>query len=159
MAMEKRYILTTLCYIRQGGKMLMLYRNKKKNDLNEGKWVGVGGKLEDGETPDEALVREVKEETGLTLTKWKLHGVVTFVSDTWDNEYMFLYTGLAFEGELTGGCAEGTLAWVEEDKVLSLPSWEGDKFFLVPLLEGEEHIDLKVCYEGEKLVEVKSYGC
>ena len=99
--MVKHFILTTLCYIRKNGKILMLYRNKKENDLNQGKWVGVGGKFEEGETPDQCLIREVFEETGLTLTRFHLHGVVTFVSDTWDNEYMFLYTGTEYSGELS----------------------------------------------------------
>ena len=154
----KNYVLTTLCYLRKDGKVLMLYRNKKENDLNEGKWVGVGGKLEEGETPDEALLREVKEETGLTLKHWHLHGVITFVSDTWDNEYMFLYSGDDFEGELTETCREGTLAWVPEEEVLSLPTWEGDKYFLTPLLEGVSHLDMKVSYEGDRLVSVKRFA-
>ena len=151
------FILTTLCYIRRQGKVLLLYRNKKEN---HGKWIGVGGKFEEGETPDECLLREVKEETGLTLTRYRLHGVVTFVSDTWDNEYMFLYSGLDFTGELrtedSGGwdCREGRLAWIPEEEVLSLPAWEGDKYFLAPLLAGEEHIDLRLEYQGDTLVRV-----
>ena len=150
----KKYILTTLCYIRKEKRVLLLYRNKKKQDLNEGKWVGIGGKFEEGETPDQCLLREVQEETGLLLTSFHLHGVVTFVSDTWDNEYMFLYTGLDFEGSLKEDCQEGTLAWIPEDEVLSLPSWEGDHFFLEPLLRGCDHIDMKVKYEKDTLVSV-----
>ena len=149
----KSFKLTTLCYIRKEGKVLMLYRNKKEHDLNEGKWVGIGGKFEEGETPDECLVREVYEETGLTLTKYHLHGVVTFLSDNWDNEYMFLYTGLDFKGTLKEDCPEGTLKWVDEEKVPGLKTWEGDQYFLVPLLEGREHINLRVRYEGDRLVE------
>lgn len=154
----KNYVLTTLCYIRKNGKVLVLYRNKKENDLNQGKWVGVGGKLEEGETPDEALLREVKEETGLTLKRWHLHGVVTFVSDTWDNEYMFLYSGYDFEGELNTSCPEGTLAWVPEGEVLYLPTWEGDKYFLRLLLQGVSHFDMKVSYEGDHLVSVQRFA-
>ena len=147
------FVLTTLCYIRKNGKVLMLYRNKKENDLNEGKWVGIGGKFEEGETPDECLLREVYEETGLTLTRFHLHGVVTFLSDTWDNEYMFLYSGLDFDGELKENCREGTLRWVAEEEVLKLNLWEGDCYFLKPLLQGREHINLRVRYEGDRLVE------
>ena len=154
--MVKHFILTTLCYIRKNGKILMLYRNKKENDLNQGKWVGVGGKFEEGETPDQCLIREVFEETGLTLTRFHLHGVVTFVSDTWDNEYMFLYTGTEYSGELSPDCQEGILRWIDEDKILSLPMWEGDHYFLKPLLDGQDHIDLKVRYQGDRLVSVSS---
>ena len=148
------YQLTTLCYIIRDGKVLLLYRNKKENDLNEGKWVGVGGKFLEGETPDDCLLREVMEETGLRLTKFRLHGVVTFVSDCWENEYMFLYSGQDFEGELKTDCPEGTLAWVPFHDVLSLPMWDGDPYFLKPLLAGQEHINLKVVYQGNTLVEV-----
>ena len=147
------YILTTLCYIMKHGNVLMLYRNKKENDLNEGKWVGTGGKFLEGETPDECLKREVFEETGLTLTDYHLHGVITFVSDTWDNEYMFLYSATGFHGELKRDCPEGTLQWVPKEKVLSLPMWEGDHYFLEPLLEGKTAINMKVVYKGDQLVE------
>ena len=147
------YILTTLCYIMKHDNVLMLYRNKKENDLNQGKWVGVGGKFLEGETPDECLVREVYEETGLTLTKYHLHGVVTFVSDTWDNEYMFLYSATGFRGELNRDCREGTLQWVPKEKLLSLPMWEGDPYFLKPLLEGQTNINMKVIYRGDVLTE------
>lgn len=147
------FVLTTLCYLRRDGKVLMLYRNKKENDLNEGKWVGIGGKFEAGETPDECLCREVYEETGLTLRHAHLHGVVTFLSDSWDNEYMFLYSSEDFEGEMKENCREGTLQWIPEEDVLNLPLWEGDRYFLEPLLRRQEHINLRVRYEGDRLVE------
>ena len=154
--MNQMFKLTTLCYIIKDGKVLLLYRNKKKNDLNEGKWVGIGGKFLDGETPDECLLREVYEETRLRLTDFHLHGVVTFVSDRWDNEYMLLYSSRDFEGELISDCREGTLSWIPLDQVMTLPMWEGDRYFLEPLLAGEEHINLKVVYEGDTLVEIKN---
>lgn len=143
--------LTTLCYIRRGNEYLMLYRNKKKEDPNAGKWVGVGGKFEDGETPDECMLREVYEETGLVLTKYHFHGVVSFLSDIWENEYMFLYTGTEFTGEQKE-CTEGTLSWIPEEKIPELRVWEGDRIFLRQLLEKKERIDLKLEYHGEKLV-------
>lgn len=133
----------------------MLYRNKKKNDLNEGKWVGVGGKFEPGENAEQCLLREVFEETGLTLTKYHLHGVVKFISDTWEDENMYLFTGLEFLGELKTDCNEGELKWVDEDKVLGLPTWEGDHYFLEPLIAGEKDINMLVSYEGDKLVKIE----
>lgn len=151
---------TTLCYIiRQGAdgeEYLMLYRNKKKNDLNEGKWVGVGGKFEEGESPEECLIREVREETGLTLTEYTMRGIVTFVSDVWGTEYMFLYTASA-SGEI-GECTEGELRWIPREKILSLPLWEGDKVFL-GLIAGEHpFFSLKLSYHGDKLVDVSLNG-
>ena len=107
---------TTLCYIEKNDKYLMLYRNKKENDLNEGKWIGVGGKFEEKESPEECLVREVKEETGLTLTKYKLRCLVTFVSDKWETEHMYVFTASEFEGKLKE-CNEGTLQWIDKDKI------------------------------------------
>ena len=154
--MGRNYILTTLCYIRHEGKVLMLYRDKKENDLNEGKWVGIGGKFLEGETPDECLLREVYEETGLTLTSFRLHGVVTFISDQWDNEYMFLYSADGFEGNLREDCLEGTLRWIPDEEISGLSLWEGDRYFLPPLMAGEEHIDMKVVYRGDTLVEEES---
>ena len=146
-------MLTTLCYIEQDGCYLMLHRTKKENDLNQDKWVGVGGKFEPGETPEECLLREVKEETGLTLTHWKFCGIVTFISDQWDDvEYMCLYTADEFEGELQK-CDEGTLEWVDKDKVYDLPIWEGDKIFFRLVEEGRSFFSLKLQYEGEYLVE------
>lgn len=151
---------TTLCYIRRQGKngeeYLMLYRNKKENDLNKGKWVGVGGKFEEGESPEECLIREVKEETGLTLTEYAMRGIVTFVSDVWGTEYMFLYTASA-DGVLSE-CTEGELQWIPREKILSLPLWEGDKVFL-GLLAGEHpFFSLKLSYQGDKLIDASLDG-
>lgn len=150
----KQVRLTTLCYIEQDGKYLMLYRNKKENDQSEGKWLGVGGKLEDGESPEECAVREVYEETGLVLEAVKFRGIVTFVSDIWENELMFLFTSDKFSGEVKTVCDEGELEWISKDKVLALPAWEGDRHFLKPLLDGEDDIHIKLIYQGDRLVEV-----
>ena len=144
---------TTLCYIRnENNEYLLLHRISKENDLNEGKWIGVGGKFEEGETADECVVREVFEETGLTLTQYHLHGVVKFVSDTWDDEDMYLYSATGYTGTLKESCEEGELAWVDADKVLTLPTWEGDRYFIAPLLEGRDRIDMLVEYKGDRLV-------
>lgn len=143
-----------LCYIEKDGKYLMLNRNKKKNDLNSGKWIGVGGKFESGESPDECLFREVKEETGYNLTSYRFRGVVTFVSDIAPTEYMFLYTADGFEGELTE-CDEGELHWIDKERIFSLPLWEGDKVFLKYLFENREQFFIKLVYKGDELVEVK----
>ena len=142
---------TTLCYLKRDGKYLMLHRVKKENDLNHDKWVGVGGKFEVNESPDECLLREVREETGLTLTDYRCHGVVTFVSDRWEGEYMYLYTAEGFEGEMRE-CDEGTLEWVDMDAVEDLPLWVGDKIFFRLLRENRPWFSLKLCYEGDTLV-------
>ena len=142
---------TTLCYLKRDGKYLMLHRVKKENDLNHDKWVGVGGKFEVNESPDECLLREVREETGLTLTDYRCHGVVTFVSDRWEGEYMYLYTAEGFEGEMRE-CDEGTLEWVDMDAVERLPLWVGDKIFFRLLREERPWFSLKLCYEGDALV-------
>lgn len=143
---------TTLCYIEKDNKYLMLHRTKKENDLNEGKWIGVGGKFEKDETPEECLLREVKEETGLTLTNYCLRAVVTFVSDKWQTEYMYLFTADEFTGSLTS-CNEGELEWIDKDKVMELNLWEGDRIFLKKLVEEIGFFTLKVRYEGDNLVE------
>ncbi len=147
--------MTTLCYIEKEGKYLMLHRVKKYHDINAGKWIGVGGHVENGETPEECLLREVKEETGLTLTAYRLRGLVTFLSDVCEPELMCVFTADAFDGELIE-CDEGELAWVEKSDVLGLPTWEGDRVFLERLLSGNERFfSIKLRYEGDRLVEKK----
>ena len=143
---------TTLCYITRGDKVLLLHRVKKLNDLNGGKWVGVGGKFEPGETADECLLREVKEETGLTLTKYDFRGIVTFVSDKWESEDMYLYTADEFCGELTDSCDEGVLKWVKWADVPKLPQWEGDKVFFDLIAENAPFFRLRLEYAGDDLI-------
>ncbi|MBE6777962.1 MAG: 8-oxo-dGTP diphosphatase [Ruminococcaceae bacterium] len=149
---------TTLCYIHNHrGQTLLLHRIKKENDLNRDKWIGVGGKLEEKESPEECLVREVREETGLTLTRYRYRGLVTFVSDEWETEYMHLYTADGFTGTLQA-CDEGVLEWVDDARVPTLPTWEGDRLFLKLLAEEAPFFSLKLCYEGDTLVEAKLNG-
>lgn len=140
----------TLCYIERGTQYLMLHRVKKKNDVNHDKWIGVGGKFEEGESPEDCVLREVLEETGLKLTDYRFRGVVTFVSDIYETEYMHLFTATGWQGQI-GQCDEGVLEWVEKDKVTSLPIWEGDKIFLRLLAEGRPFFSLKLCYSGDRL--------
>ena len=142
---------TTLCYILQNGKCLMLHRVKKENDLNRDKWIGIGGKFEDKESPEECLVREVREETGLELTRYRYRGIVTFVSDRWPTEYMHLFTADAFTGTLKE-CDEGVLEWLDWEQLTQIPHWEGDELFLRLLEQEEPFFSLKLCYEGETLV-------
>ncbi|MBQ8043235.1 MAG: 8-oxo-dGTP diphosphatase [Clostridia bacterium] len=146
--------LTTLCYIEKDNKYLMLNRTKKENDINTGKWIGVGGHFEKGETPNECIIREVYEETGLTLKKFYLRGILTFIADKDFVEYIWLYTASEFEGELQE-CNEGELAWIDKDKVMELNLWEGDKVFLRLLNERKEFFSLKLEYEGDRLINVK----
>ena len=142
---------TTLCYIHNGkGQTLLLHRVKKQNDLNRDKWIGVGGKFEDKESPEECLLREVQEETGLTLTAYRYRGIVTFVSDEWETEYMHLFTADGFTGELTR-CDEGVLEWVDDNRVADLPTWEGDRIFLRLLAEDVPFFSLKLVYVGDSL--------
>lgn len=148
---------TTLCYIEREGQYLMLHRVKKKNDVNQDKWVGVGGKFEDKESPEECLLREVKEETGLTLTRYAYRGLVTFVSDRWETEYMHLFTADGFTGEMIA-CDEGDLEWVDKQAVQDLPIWTGDKIFLDLLTRGEPFFSLKLSYEGDTLVQAVLNG-
>ena len=149
-------MLTTLCYIEKDGKYLMMHRVSKQNDLNQGKWIGVGGHFIEGESPEECLLREVKEETGLTLTSYRLRGIITFVSDEWGCEYMHLYTADAFEGNLgekeMEACSEGILKWVPKEEIFDLNLWECDKIFLKLLLENKGMFSLKLEYEGDTLV-------
>lgn len=146
---------TVLCYIERDGQYLMLHRNKKKHDLNGGKWIGVGGKFEAAEAPEEALLREVREETGLTLTRYTRRGIVTFVQGDL-TEYMFLFTADGFEGDLID-CDEGDLRWIPKAEVLSLPLWEGDRIFLDLLTSDVPYFSLKFTYEGDTLTQVKRY--
>ena len=148
---------TTLCYIEREGQYLMLHRVKKKNDINQNKWVGVGGKFEDKESPEECLLREVKEETGLTLTRYAYRGLVTFVSDRWETEYMHLFTADGFEGEMIE-CNEGDLEWVDKSAVQDLPIWTGDKIFLDLLTREVPFFSLKLSYEGDTLVQAVLNG-
>ena len=142
---------TTLCYIEKENKYLMLHRTSKKKDGNKDKWIGVGGHFEKGESPEECLLREVKEETGLELTSYQFRGIVTFISDEWPDEYMCLYTADRYTGDI-GNCDEGELVWVEKEKIMDLNIWEGDKIFLKLLMENQPFFSLKLEYKGDKLV-------
>ena len=144
--------MTTLCYIEKDGCYLMLHRVKKEQDINKDKWIGIGGHFEGKESPEDCLLREVKEETGLTLKSYAFRGIITFVTDCYETEYMCLYTADSFEGELTE-CAEGNLEWVPKGKLRELNLWEGDYIFLELLESRKEFFSLKLCYEKDKLVE------
>ena len=141
---------TTLCYLERGDSYLRLHRTKKEHDENRDKWIGVGGKFEDGETPEDCLLREVREETGLTLTRWRYRGIVTFLSDIYPAEQMHLFTADRFTGTLLD-CDEGELAWVDKSRVPDLPLWEGDRVFLRLLSEGAPFFLLKLVYRGDTL--------
>ena len=143
-------INTTLCYIENDGKYLMLHRVKKVNDLNQDKWIGIGGKFEDRESPEECILRETLEETGLTLKSLEYRGILTFVSDKWPTEYIHLFYSKDFSGNLTK-CDEGNLEWVEIEKVYKLPLWQGDKIFLRLIKEKAPFFSLKLEYQGENL--------
>ena len=145
-------INTTLCYVTRGDEVLMLHRIKKKNDINKDKWIGIGGKFEGEESPDECLLREVREETGLELTDWRCRGVVTFLSDGCEGEFMYLFTADGFQGE-PKECDEGDLQWVSREFLYNLPMWEGDKIFLDLLWQDAPFFLLKLRYEGDKLME------
>ena len=142
--------ISSLCYIEKDGKYLMLYRNAKKNDENAGKWIGIGGKFEDGESPEDCVCREVLEETGLTLVSYTFRGLVTFVSDKYPTEYMHLFTADKFDGKLST-CREGKLEWIDKNKLYKLPMWEGDRVFLDLLDSQKSFFSLKLCYTGESL--------
>ena len=150
-------LMTTLCYIEKDGKYLMLHRTKKENDLNHDLWIGVGGKFEGEESPDECLVREVKEETGLTLTSYRFRGLLTFISDEWESEYICLYTADGFEGGMIE-CSEGDLEWVDKKDIKNLNLWEGDKIFFRRMMESDAFFSLKLRYEGRELVEAVMDG-
>ena len=145
-------INTTLCYITRGEEVLLLHRVKKEKDINKDKWIGIGGKFEENESPDACLLREAKEETGLTLTNYRLRSVVTFLTDQAEGEYMYLFTADGFEGELIE-CDEGELRWVSREFMNELPTWEGDKIFLDLLWQDAPFFLLTLRYCGDKLVE------
>ncbi len=142
--------MTTLCYLERGGEYLMLHRTKKEGDENRDKWIGVGGKFEPGESPEDCLLREVREETGLTLTAWRYRGLVTFVSDVWPCEYMHLFTADAWTGE-ERPCDEGELRWIGKEELYELTMWQGDRIFLRLLSEEVPFFSLKLVYRGEEL--------
>ena len=151
-------INTTLCYITQGDQVLMLHRVKKEKDLNKDKWIGIGGKFEGDESPDECLLREAWEETGLKLTSWKCRGVVTFLTnEPYDGEFMYLFTADGFQGELKQ-CDEGDLQWISRDFLDRLPKWEGDAIFLKLLWEDAPFFLLKLRYDGNTLAEAVLNG-
>lgn len=144
--------LTTLCYIEKDGCYLLMHRIKKEKDINKDKWIGIGGHFEPEESPEECVLREVKEETGLALTAYRFRGIVTFVTDVGLYEYMCLYTADDFEGEICE-CDEGTLEWVPKEKMTDLNLWQGDYIFLRLLEERESFFSLKLVYEGDKLIQ------
>ena len=141
---------TTLCYIEKDGRYLMLHRVKKEHDINKDKWIGIGGKFEPGESPEDCLLREAREETGLTVTSYRYRGIVTFVSDEWGCEYMHLFTVHGWEGEAQP-CDEGELCWIRKDTLYNLTMWAGDRLFLSLLAADAPFFSLKLRYEGERL--------
>ena len=150
--MIKRSCMTTLCYVERDGSYLMLHRNVKMDDVNEGKWIGIGGHFEEGESPEECLLREAREETGLTLTSFQFRGLVTFSQAGFGTEYMCLYTADGFTGELRD-CDEGRLEWVKKSELGGLNLWDGDRIFLDLLAGGAPFFSLKLRYEGDSLRE------
>ena len=143
---------TTLCYIERDGCYLLLHRVKKDNDLNRDKWIGIGGKFEENESPEDCLFREVKEETD-----WRYCGIVTFVSDRWEGEYMHLFHATAFDGTLLD-CDEGDLEWVPKSEFSRLPQWEGDRIFLQLMEDKVPFFSLKLCYKDNNLISVSLNG-
>ena len=143
---------TTVCYIEKNGKYLMIHRVKKENDENRDKWIGIGGKLEEGESPHDCVIREVYEETGLRLEEPRLRAIITFVSNQFGTQYMHLFTADKFTGKLNKDCNEGNLEWIEKEKLYSMPIWEGDKIFHKLLDENAPFFSLKLVYEGDTLV-------
>lgn len=149
---------SSLCYIYRGDEVLMLHRTRKENDPNRDKWIGIGGHFEDGESPEDCVTREVREETGLTLTSYRYRGLVTFVSDSAETEYMHLFTATAFSGTLITACEEGEPAWIPKKDFDALPQWEGDRIFLALLETDTPFFSLKLCYQGERLISAALNG-
>lgn len=142
---------TSLCYLEKDGKYLMLHRVKKDNDENAGKWIGVGGKFEEGESPEECAAREIYEETGLTANKLVYRAVITFDMQGNQTEYMHLFTCTDFSGKLNADCDEGVLKWVDKADVKSLSLWEGDRIFLEEMTKRNGFFSLKLSYENDRL--------
>lgn len=149
---------TTLCYLERGEQYLMLHRVKKQNDASHDKWIGVGGKCEADESPDECMLREVCEETGLTVTSWRYRGIVTFISDIWPCEYMHLFTANQWTGDEIS-CDEGDLQWIDKERLFDLTLWPGDRIFLHLIMNPEQDFfSLKLVYRGDDLVAAKLDG-
>lgn len=149
---------TILCYLERGERYLMLHRVKKENDASHDKWIGVGGKCEPDESPDECMLREVREETGLTVTSWRYRGIVTFISDVWPCEYMHLFSADQWVGD-ESDCDEGDLAWIEKSKLFDLNLWPGDRIFLRLIMDSDQpFFSLKLVYRGDDLVSAKLDG-
>ena len=151
-----RALNTTLIYVERGDEYLMLHRTKKQHDLNHDKWIGIGGKFEAGESPEECMLREAREETGLTLTSWRYRGIVTFVQGD-ETEYMHLFTADGWEGALRA-CDEGELMWIKKSELLRLTLWAGDRIFLRLLDTDEPFFSLKLSYTGDTLVSARLNG-
>lgn len=151
-------IFSSLCYIEKDEKYLMIHRTKKNNDINENKWIGIGGKFEVGESPEECIIREVKEETGLTLNSYKFRGIITYISKTWETEYVCLFTSDNFSGKLIE-CNEGDLKWIDKKEVLNLKTWEGDKIFINKIQKDDKFFTIKFEYDGDTLLkyDLKEY--
>ena len=148
---------TSLCYIERDGQYLMLHRIKKQDDENRDKWIGIGGKFEQAESPEDCVLREVREETGLRLTDFRYCGIITFVSDCWETEYMHLFHATGFTGTLRE-CDEGQLEWIAINRLLALPQWAGDRIFLDLMQKNVPFFSLKLRYEGETLAEAVLNG-
>lgn len=155
--MENSMRNTSLCYIEHDGKYLMLHRVKKEHDENHDKWIGIGGKFEEGESPEDCMLREAKEEAGLDILRWRYRGIVTFVSDEWGTEYMHLFTADEFAGNIKD-CDEGVLEWISKKELLSLPMWEGDLIFLRLIDSDAPFFSLKLCYKGDVLTQAVLNG-
>jgi 8-oxo-dGTP diphosphatase len=145
-------ILATLCYLKRNGKTLMIHRNKRPNDIHAGKWNGLGGKFEAGESPEDCVIREVREESGLTIQSPRLHGLLAFTNFKGNDWYVFVFTAHEFEGELSQDTPEGKLDWIPDDEILRLPLWDSDHIFL-PWLNGESFFSARFRYDGEKFVD------